>query len=536
MQPRLVYFDQWTDPVAEQVLALVRSRAHRASRSRVTSVPTGRASSARTATSRSSAPSWRATRASLTSGSAVPTSWPAARSCSQCVPPGAGYDIIDVDTCTAAGVIVCNNSGPGREAVAEHALGFMLALAKKIVVADRMIRRETVQDRTSLRSTELLGKTLGIVGVGQIGSRLIELCAPFAMTVLAYDPYLTADEARARGAEKVDLDELLERSDFVHLNCPLTPETEGLMGREQFAQMRPTAFFITTARGPVHDEVALYDALVERHDRGRGYRRLPRRTARPVASAAHPRQRRGQPAHRGDHGRGDARHRGVATAEQWLTIFGGKVPPRLINPEVWPAYADRFDARFGVRPRGVHCDDRDTRRRRPRAPKVRAQLDHPVIDADGHWVELFPIYFDYIAEVGSPADVDKFRTRYGHRFHGWYELTIEERRQHRLRRPSYWGVPINVRDRAADRAPGPLLRQPRRLGHRPRDRVPERRADAGSRHRRPRAEQRRHPCLQHDGGRPVRARTSTAWCRSACSASPSRPRRSSRWSTRTGSV
>ncbi len=77
-----------------------------------------------------------------------------------------------------------------------------------------------------------------------------------------------------------------------------------------------------------------------------------------------------------------------------------------------------------------------------------------MIDADGHWVELFPIFFDFIAEVGSAADVDKFRTRYGHRFHGWYELTVEERRQQRLRRPSYWGVPINVRDRAATALPG----------------------------------------------------------------------------------
>src|SRR5262249_2610961 len=151
---------------------------------------------------------------------------------------GAGYDIIDVDACTAAGVIVCNNSGPGREAVAEHALGLMLALAKKIVVADRVIRREVVQDRMPLRSTELLGKTLGVVGAGQIGSRLIELCAPFAMEVVAYDPYLTADDACERGAEKVELDELLERSDFVQLNCPLTAETEGLIGRDQFARMK----------------------------------------------------------------------------------------------------------------------------------------------------------------------------------------------------------------------------------------------------------------------------------------------------------
>jgi predicted TIM-barrel fold metal-dependent hydrolase len=89
-----------------------------------------------------------------------------------------------------------------------------------------------------------------------------------------------------------------------------------------------------------------------------------------------------------------------------------------------------------------------------RSAKVREQLDHPVVDADGHWVEFFPVYFEYIAEVGGPADVDKFRTRFGHRFHTWYEVSPDERRARRLRRPSYWGMPVNVRDRAATSLPG----------------------------------------------------------------------------------
>jgi predicted TIM-barrel fold metal-dependent hydrolase len=86
--------------------------------------------------------------------------------------------------------------------------------------------------------------------------------------------------------------------------------------------------------------------------------------------------------------------------------------------------------------------------------KVRAELDHPVVDADGHWVELFPVYFDYIAEIGGPGMVDRFRARYGHRFHAWYDLDDDERRRRRLRRPSYWGMPVNVRDRAATAIPG----------------------------------------------------------------------------------
>jgi D-3-phosphoglycerate dehydrogenase len=262
---------------------------------------------------------------------------------------GAGYDIIDVEACSAAGVIVCNNSGPGREAVAEHALGFMLALAKKIVLADRMIRREIVQDRTPLRSGELLGKTLGIVGVGQIGGRLIELCAPFAMEVLAFDPFLTSDEATARGATKVELDELLARSDFVQLNCPLTPETEGLIGREQFALMKPTAFFITTARGPVHDEDALYDALVSGTIAGAGldvFHDEPPDPSHPLLTldnvVASP--------HTAGITVEATRDIALATAQQWLDIFAGKVPPRLLNPAAWSVYSDRFDDQFGVRP------------------------------------------------------------------------------------------------------------------------------------------------------------------------------------------
>jgi D-3-phosphoglycerate dehydrogenase len=206
-----------------------------------------------------------------------------------------------------------------------------------------------VQDRSALRSSELLGKTLGIVGVGQIGSRLVELCAPFSMTVLAYDPYLTAEDALARGAEKVELEELLERSDFVHLNCPLTPETEGLLGREQFARMKPSAFFVTTARGPVHDEAALYDALVSGEIAGAGidvFHDEPPDPSHPLLTldnvVASP--------HTAGITVEATRDIARATAEQWLDIFAGKVPPRLLNPEVWPRYADRYAARFGVRP------------------------------------------------------------------------------------------------------------------------------------------------------------------------------------------
>ncbi|WP_319435683.1 hydroxyacid dehydrogenase [Mycobacterium sp. RTGN5] len=262
---------------------------------------------------------------------------------------GAGYDVIDVDACTRAGIAVCNNSGPGAEAVAEHALGFMLDLAKKMTLSDRVLRRGDLGDRLALQGSELLGKTVGIVGMGAIGRRLVELCAPFKMDVLVYDPYLDDATATQCGVGRVGLTELLERSDFVQLNCPLTAETEGLIGRAEFASMKRTAFFITTARGRVHDEVALYDALASGQLAGAGidvFHEEPPRSDHPLLTldnvVASP--------HTAGITAEAARHIAFATAAQWQAIFEGKPPPRLINRDVWPRYCDRFDGFFGFRP------------------------------------------------------------------------------------------------------------------------------------------------------------------------------------------
>lgn len=262
---------------------------------------------------------------------------------------GAGYDVIDVDACTRAGIAVCNNSGPGAEAVAEHALGFMLDLAKKITVADRVLRSGPVGDRLTLRGSQLLGKTLGVVGLGAIGGRLVELCAPFDMEVLVFDPYLDDLTAQVRGVETVSLDELLQRSDFVQVTCPLTSETEGLIGAVQFAAMKPTAFFVTTARGPVHDEKALLDALVAGRIAGAGldvFHEEPPRQDNPLLQldnvVATP--------HTAGITVEAARDIALATADQWQTIFDGRMPPRLLNPDVWPRYCERFENILGVRP------------------------------------------------------------------------------------------------------------------------------------------------------------------------------------------
>ena len=211
---------------------------------------------------------------------------------------GAGYDTVDVNACTGRGVLVVNQSGGNAEAVAEHVLGMMLCLVKRMPDLDRALRAGAIKNRNDYTSGEAFGRTIGIVGLGNVGRRIAELAGIlFKMKVLAYDPYLSADVAKSRGAEKVELDELLKRADFVSINCPLTPETRRLIGAREFALMKPDAFFITTARGSIHDEEALEQALRDNKLAGAGLDVLGKGTAAGQSSADEIRQRDGHPAH-----------------------------------------------------------------------------------------------------------------------------------------------------------------------------------------------------------------------------------------------
>src|ERR1700692_3257096 len=175
---------------------------------------------------------------------------------------GAGYDTVDVKACTERGVLVVNQSGGNAESVAEHVVGMMLTLVKRIGECDRALRSDTLADRTNYPAREAYGKTIGIIGLGNVGKRVAELCGTlFHMQVLAYDPYLSAEIMRSRGATKVELDDLLRRADFVSINCPLTDETRKMIGAREYALMRPSAYFITPAGGFIHDEEALEQAL-----------------------------------------------------------------------------------------------------------------------------------------------------------------------------------------------------------------------------------------------------------------------------------
>jgi D-3-phosphoglycerate dehydrogenase len=259
---------------------------------------------------------------------------------------GAGYDTIDVDACTAAGVIAVNQTGGNKEAVAEHALGMLLMLAKRINEADRKIRRGEAITRAGLMGRDIYGMTLGIVGIGNIGTRMARLAGElFNMRVLAVDPYLDGQEIARRGAEPVDMATLLAESDAVTVHTPRTHETVNMMNAETFAQMKPGAWYINTARGGIHDEAALFDALQSGHLGGAGldvWNDEPPPVDHPLLSLdtviATP------------HTAGitaEARER-MATflAEQMIAIFRGERPPRLLNPEAWDAFRGRYAATF----------------------------------------------------------------------------------------------------------------------------------------------------------------------------------------------
>ena len=263
---------------------------------------------------------------------------------------GAGFDPVDVDACTRAGVLVVNQSGGNAHSVAEHALGMLLTLSKRIIEADRVLRRERDVNRNALIGTEVQGRTIGIVGLGYVGRRIAELCKGLlGMKVLAYDPYLSAAEIAARGGEKVELDELLRRSDYVSINCPLTKESRGMIGAKQFALMQPHAFFITTARGFIHDEDALLAALRGKRIAGAGLDVWSKEPPldHPLLQfdnvLASP--------HTAGVTREARENMGRIAAEQILDALDGKRPARIINPEVWPHYSERFARTFGVTPK-----------------------------------------------------------------------------------------------------------------------------------------------------------------------------------------
>ncbi len=171
---------------------------------------------------------------------------------------GVGYDNVDTQAASRLGIAVTNTPGYSAIAVSEMTVGLMLAVAKNLARNDRDVR----QDRWARGyGMQLAGKTLGVIGVGDIGRRVVQLGKALGMRVVAWTRNATPERARELGADFVSLEDLLKQSDVVTLHLRLTPETKGFLGRRELELMKPSAILINTARGAIVDEDALIDML-----------------------------------------------------------------------------------------------------------------------------------------------------------------------------------------------------------------------------------------------------------------------------------
>ena len=181
---------------------------------------------------------------------------------------GVGYDSVDVKACTENGVIVTNTPDGVRRPVATAILALILALSHKLATKDALTRTGRWSETTNHMGVGLTGKTVGSIGVGNIGGELFRLLAPLDMVHIACDPYAKSDDAAKLRVRLTDKETVFREADFVCVNTPLTPETRGFIGAREFSLMKPTAYFINTARGPIVEEKALYAALAEKRIAG----------------------------------------------------------------------------------------------------------------------------------------------------------------------------------------------------------------------------------------------------------------------------
>ncbi len=225
---------------------------------------------------------------------------------------GVGYD--NVDACTRLGIAVTISGDANSEAVSEYAFTNLMAVARKLTQANAEVK-SGLWNRDGIVGVEFRRKTLGIIGLGRIGSRLAKHAGGFDMDVLVFDPYADPGVVDELGAELVDLKNLLQRADFISLHTPLTDETRHLIGKSELDLMKPSAILVNTARGGLIDEEALYDALPGNHP----LTRLDNLICSPHIA--------GQTAE-------SLVNMSIAAAQNILTIFRGDLPDVLINREV----------------------------------------------------------------------------------------------------------------------------------------------------------------------------------------------------------
>ncbi|MHB8566151.1 MAG: 2-hydroxyacid dehydrogenase [Nitrososphaerales archaeon] len=178
---------------------------------------------------------------------------------------GVGVDNIDVQTATKLGIVVANVPDYAVETVADHAMGLMLTLSRRIMIADRMMRDKSLGSWASppatLKGIDLRGKYLGLIGIGRIGKAVADRARGFGMKIIAFDPYISQESGNEMGVELMTLDQVFAKSDFISIHSPLTEETRGMINAKTISKMKDGVFIINTARGPLIDHTALVDAL-----------------------------------------------------------------------------------------------------------------------------------------------------------------------------------------------------------------------------------------------------------------------------------
>ena len=251
---------------------------------------------------------------------------------------GVGYDSVDVAALSAKSIVLTNTPIAIRRPVAVATLTLLFALAGRLFAKDRITRAGRWAERNDLMGTGLVGRTLGIVGGGGIGQELLRVSAPFGMRRIVADPYAGDDALRALDATRVPLEQLMRESDFVVVACLLTEETRHLVGAPQFALMKPGAYFINVARGPIVDERALLEALRAGRIAGAGldvFEQEPVDPANPLLGMDNvivtP------------HAlcwTDECFHAIATSGLQGVVDFSlGRRPAHIVNPEAWPADA-----------------------------------------------------------------------------------------------------------------------------------------------------------------------------------------------------
>ena len=183
---------------------------------------------------------------------------------------GVGYDNVNVEACSTNGILLTITPDGVRRPVAASIMTFILALSYKLTIKDKLIRQGRWAEKLDHMGSGVTGRTLGVIGLGNIGREVFTLAQAFGMQHIAYDPYATIEQAKAIGVELVSIEDLLRESDFVCICCALTPETHYLINAERLDLMKETAYLINTSRGPIVEEKALINALRNQRIQGAG--------------------------------------------------------------------------------------------------------------------------------------------------------------------------------------------------------------------------------------------------------------------------